>query len=350
MKSHSFKIYLKRFLFNRRIILRRTHHKKMLKMEDPPEFNHHKDHRREKLINPLHHELFMSKKDWLRTYCFLIFILPIRVALLLTLYSATYMVAKIGLFNLGEKDLVNKPISTYWRNVMKNVIGYFARITARVYGLNVTFIGQIAPVDEAPLLVMAPHSSFFDDFLINYYSNMKSCVIAKHVAKNPIMNPIIKILQYIIVDRRDFRSKEDTTKEIMRRSNLYKHENSNERWPQIVFFPEGVYTNRKALMRFKNGAFNPGKPIQPVLIRYPNKIETVTYSRNNPWQAIWVTLCQPFTRVELEYLPVYYPNIEEQMDAEIFAANVRTLMATKLSIPLSELTFKEAEQQRKKLK
>ena len=321
----------------------------MLKMEDPPEFNHHKDHRREKLINPLHHELFMSKKDWLRTYCFLIFILPIRVALLLTLYSATYMVAKIGLFNLGEKDLVNKPISAYWRNVMKDILGYFGRAIARVYGLNVTSIGQIAPVDEAPLLVMAPHCSFFDELLVNYHSN-KSGVLSYHIAKNPILNPIYKISQCIIVDRRDFRSKEDTKKEIMRRSNLYKHPNLDERWPQIVLFPEGNHTNGKALMRFKNGAFNPSKPVQPVLIRYPNKIETVTSNRNNPLQPIWVTLCQPFTRVELEYLPVYYPNIEEQMDAAIFAANVRKLMATKLSIPLSELTFKEAEQQRKKLK
>ena len=30
-------------------------------------------------------------------------------------------------------------------------------------------------------------------------------------------------------------------------------------------------------MTFKPGAFYPGKPIQPVLIRYPNKTDTITW-------------------------------------------------------------------------
>jgi len=38
---------------------------------------------------------------------------------------------------------------------------------------------------------------------------------------------------------------------------------------------------------------------------------------------MWLTLCQPFTRVELEYLPVYHPNAEEKEDAKLFARNVR---------------------------
>ena len=82
-------------------------------------------------------------------------------------------------------------------------------------------------------------------------------------------------------------------------------------------------------MRFKPGAFRPGKSVQPILIRYPNKIDTVTLDRRNPFQAIWVTLCQPYTQVELEFLPIYDPNNEEQMDSDIFAGNVRTLMAKK---------------------
>jgi hypothetical protein len=30
-------------------------------------------------------------------------------------------------------------------------------------------------------------------------------------------------------------------------------------------------------MTFKPGAFYPGKPIQPILIRYPNKTDTLTW-------------------------------------------------------------------------
>ena len=39
-------------------------------------------------------------------------------------------------------------------------------------------------------------------------------------------------------------------------------------WPQLMIFPEGSTSNRKALMSFKPGAFVPGKPVQPILIRY----------------------------------------------------------------------------------
>ena len=37
-------------------------------------------------------------------------------------------------------------------------------------------------------------------------------------------------------------------------------------WPQLMIFPEGSTSNRKALMSFKPGAFVPEKPVQPILI------------------------------------------------------------------------------------
>ena len=38
-------------------------------------------------------------------------------------------------------------------------------------------------------------------------------------------------------------------------------------WPQLMIFPEGSTSNRRALMTFAPGAFNPGKTVQPVVIR-----------------------------------------------------------------------------------
>jgi hypothetical protein len=35
---------------------------------------------------------------------------------------------------------------------------------------------------------------------------------------------------------------------------------------------------RQALLAFKAGAFFPGKPVQPVLLRYPNATDTVTWT------------------------------------------------------------------------
>lgn len=41
---------------------------------------------------------------------------------------------------------------------------------------------------------------------------------------------------------------------------------------QVLFFPEGTCSNKKALLKFKPGAFIAGVPVQPVLIRYPNSL------------------------------------------------------------------------------
>lgn len=51
---------------------------------------------------------------------------------------------------------------------------------------------------------------------------------------------------------------------------------------QVLIFPEGTCTNRSCLITFKHGAFYPGVPVQPVCIRYPNKLDTVTWTWEGP--------------------------------------------------------------------
>ena len=46
-------------------------------------------------------------------------------------------------------------------------------------------------------------------------------------------------------------------------------QSSDNKLPQLFLCPEGTNTNRKVLIQFKIGAFAPGVPVQPVLIRYP---------------------------------------------------------------------------------
>ena len=64
---------------------------------------------------------------------------------------------------------------------------------------------------------------------------------------------------------------------------------------------------------------------------------------------IWTTLAQPFTRAEIEFLPVYYPSAAEQKDPKLYASNVRDLMAADLKIPTSEMTFEEVKSRYAKL-
>jgi len=117
-------------------------------------------------------------------------------------------------------------------------------------------------------------------------------------------------------------------------------------WSQLLIFPEGSTSNRKALMSFKPGAFVPGKPVQPILVRYPNDVDTVTWTWNQQHGAksvLWLTLSQPFSRASLEFLPVYNPSPEEIADPKLYASNVRDVMAKALSVPTCDLTFEEVK-------
>ena len=295
-----------------------------------------------KKINPLQHRLSLSRRDWLRTYFYSVFLLPIRFLLLLLIHTISYVILRIALFKLNEENLLNEPIDSSWRNFLKTVLAFLGRIIVRVCGISVTVKGQISPKENAPIFVIAPHTSHIDGFIAGFWCNAPSLVLLDLYTELPFYDKMSLFWQHIALDRNDDKSRRNAETEILMRT---KNSKRNKGWPQIAIFPEGVCTNGKALMHFKPGAFKPGKSVQPVLLRFTNEIDTVTSDRSSPYLGILATICQPVTRVEIQYLPVYQPCFEEQEDAELFANNVRELMALELDLPLSEMKFAEAKRE-----
>ena len=113
------------------------------------------------------------------------------------------------------------------------------------------------------------------------------------------------------------------------------------RWPQILVYAEGVNTNGSALVKFKTGAFEPGVPVQPVLVKYPNKYATTTWSwaGTNAIQTFIWTISQFHVYQELQFLPVYQPSEAEKNDPNLYAENVRKIMAKAAGLPLSDATL-----------
>uniref|UniRef100_A0A2K5IME4 Phospholipid/glycerol acyltransferase domain-containing protein n=1 Tax=Colobus angolensis palliatus TaxID=336983 RepID=A0A2K5IME4_COLAP len=111
--------------------------------------------------------------------------------------------------------------------------------------------------------------------------------------------------------------------------------------PCVLFFPEGTCSNKKALLKFKPGAFIAGVPVQPVLIRYPNSLDTTSWAWRGPGvlQVLWLTASQPCSIVDVEFLPVYHPSPEESRDPTLYANNVQRVMAQALGIPATECEF-----------
>ncbi|RZC39607.1 Acyltransferase domain containing protein, partial [Asbolus verrucosus] len=200
--------------------------------------------------------------------------------------------------------------------------------------MNVVVKGKQASRSEAPILVIAPHSTFLDGGII-YATGFPSIIVRRESGTNPYIGKLINFTQPVYVWRDDPDSRQNTIKEIISRAT------SDLDWPQILIFPEGTCTNRSCLITFKPGAFYPGVPIQPVCIRYPNKLDTVTWTWEGPsaLKLLWLTLTQPYSYCEIEFLPVYVPNEEEKRDPKLFANNVRAVMAKTLGVPVSDYTY-----------
>ena len=319
--------------------------------EIPTYYSSDEETRANEEVDPFRHRIKMSKTQWALTYFTGAFLVPIRFLLILILVLMSWITARITLLGLTEEEILTKPISG-WRKNGKRLGNWLGRMCFRSAGfLSVKVTGEPADPSDAPILVAAPHSTFFDGFVV-FWNDMPYIVSREENRKLPFLGACIDLSQAISVRREDPDSRHKTVQEIIRRTHLHDHPDPDARWSQLVIFPEGSTSNRKALMKFKPGAFIPGKPVQPVLIRYPNKIDTVTWTWNQPHGSktiMFSTLAQLFNRAEIEYLPVYYPDEAEKKDPNLYASNVRQLMASALRVPTTDLTFEEVKARYAKL-
>ncbi|VEN45570.1 unnamed protein product [Callosobruchus maculatus] len=102
----------------------------------------HEEYTPEVLLNPFVHRLELDTTyEKIKTYILTVILLPIRVSLICFFVITGWIFASIGLWGLTEEELRQKPLEG-WRKV-------------RV-------MGNPAPRKEAPVVALAPHSSFVD--------------------------------------------------------------------------------------------------------------------------------------------------------------------------------------------
>jgi len=299
----------------------------------------------EEEVDPFRHRIKMSKFQWAWTYVLGAVLVPLRLVSIVVIVLLAWVSAKITLMGVSDEYLQTTPLRG-WRKYGKNFAEFMGRLACMACGLlSVEVRGERADPSEAPVLVCAPHSTYFDGLVV-FWSGLPYVVSRAENQKLPFIGRLVALSQAISVKREDRNSRHNTVQEIIRRTGLHQAPDPEDRWPQLVIFPEGSCSNRKALMTFKPGAFIPGKPVQPVLVRYPNKIDTVTWTWNQPHgskSVMFTTMAQPYTKAVLEYLPVYRPSQEEVDDPKLYANNVRQLMAKALQVPTTELTFEEVK-------
>ncbi|XP_068211115.1 lysophosphatidylcholine acyltransferase 2 isoform X1 [Palaemon carinicauda] len=299
------------------------------------------------ILNPFVHRLELNTAyDKFKLVFMSVFVVPLRVIGIMFCLLVAYVLASSGLCGLSRQDLAARPMSG-WRRNIRWYMGVCGRMMMRCFAFQwVRIKGRMATRAEAPIIIVGPHSSFLDAIAV-FWSNVPCLVNRIENLQLPLFGKYIDYTQPVYVWREDINSRQNTIQEIKRRAM------SDEDWPQVMIFPEGTCTNRSCLITFKPGAFYPGVPVQPVIIRYNNNTDSFTWTWDGPGalKMLWVTLCQFHNYVELEYLPVYTPNEEEKMDAKLFANNVRQVMADALGVPVADYTYDDCRlMQKAKLK
>uniref|UniRef100_A0A6I8PFH7 Lysophosphatidylcholine acyltransferase 2 n=1 Tax=Ornithorhynchus anatinus TaxID=9258 RepID=A0A6I8PFH7_ORNAN len=227
-----------------------------------------------------------------------IILFPIRVLCVGLILLLAWPFAAISTLCSPEK--ATQPILGWRRKFSQRVLKFLGRAMFLTMGFIVSVKGKVASPLEAPIFVVAPHSSFFDGIAC-VVAGLPSMVSRVENANALLLGRILRALQPVLVSRVDPDSRKTTINEIIKRAT------SGGKWPQILIFPEGTCTNRSCLITFKPGAFIPGVPVQPVLLRYPNKL------------------------VKLDGLH----------DPVLFANGVRNTMATILNVPVTDHTYED---------
>ncbi|XP_071325814.1 lysophosphatidylcholine acyltransferase 1 [Trachinotus anak] len=285
--------------------------------------------------NPFVHVLKFTHLEKAKIALMTVTLFPIRLLIAAFMMLLAWPFAFLA--SVGRSETAVEP-QCLWRRLVDVILKIIMRVMWFAGGFHwMTVKGQRALPAEAPILTLAPHSSYFDAIPVTM--TMASIVMKAESKDIPLWGTLIKYIRPVFVSRSDQDSRKKTVEEIKRRAH------SGGEWPQIMIFPEGTCTNRSCLITFKPGAFIPAVPVQPVVIRYPNKLDTITWTWQGPgaFEILWLTLCQFHNEFVIEFLPIYTPSEEEKKNPALFAINVRRVMAKALGVPITDYSFEDCQ-------
>eukprot|EP00066_Takifugu_rubripes_P026323 XP_011615589.1 PREDICTED: lysophospholipid acyltransferase LPCAT4 isoform X2 [Takifugu rubripes] len=281
--------------------------------------------------HPFVHELKMTRFQRTKGIILGSILFPLRIAMASLFFLISWPFARLRLAGLSEEEC-SRPVTGWRRWLLHPIIWLLSRAVFFSMGfLWVRVKGRRADLKEAPVLVVAPHSSFLD-MLVLYPTQLATVVSRSENTKLPVIGALLEFNQSVLVSRKDPESRKKAVAQLNERLT------SQGYWPQMLMFPEGTTTNGRALIKFKPGAFLAGVPVQPVLLRYPNELDCVrwTYKGTTWLEVLWHTASQLYTNMTIEFLPVYSPSLEEKKDPNLYADNVQKLMARALGVPATD--------------
>ncbi|KAG2614177.1 hypothetical protein PVAP13_4KG374100 [Panicum virgatum] len=238
-------------------------------------------------------------------------------------YAATWVALRGWAHAQGRSREGTGPMPAWRRRLM-----WITRISARciLFSFGYHWIrkkGRPAPRELAPIVV-SNHISYIEPIFF-FYELFPTIVSSESHDALPFVGTIIRAMQVIYVDRFSPASRKAAVNEIKRKAAC----NS---FPRVLLFPEGTTTNGRFLISFQHGAFIPGYPVQPVVVRYPHVHFDQSWGNISLLKLMFKMFTQFHNFMEVEYLPVVYPPEIKQENALHFAENTSYAMARALNV------------------
>ncbi|KAJ6836831.1 lysophospholipid acyltransferase LPEAT2 isoform X1 [Iris pallida] len=249
--------------------------------------------------------------------------LPLAVARLVLFGLALavgYVATKLALY--GWKDR-QSPMPR-WRSRLMWVTRVCSRCILFSWGYHwIKRIGKAASREIAPIVV-SNHVSYVEPIFF-FYELFPTIVASESHDNMAFVGTIIRAMQVIYVDRFSPPSRKHAVNEIKRKAACNDY-------PRVLLFPEGTTTNGKALLSFQLGAFIPGFPVQPVVVRYPHVHFDQSWGNISLAKLMFRMFTQFHNFMEVEYLPIIFPLESKQESAVHFAERTSYAMARALNV------------------
>ena len=260
-------------------------------------------------------------------------LLPLRLCILIPSFFLIWCTARLGILGMDQ----NKPASGF-RRVLQDFNYCIARFIVRIcFGfISPKISGDLLPQEAAPVLVVAPHTSIFDFWVVCWLGS--AAMVREENRHTLFLGTIFMFQQMVFVRRNSKTSRREALSTFSRRTE-------SKDWGRLVIFPEGTTSNGSSLLPFKQGEFLPGVHlIHPVLLRYPDRVDCTTWTLGNGGimgsAMVFVrAMATLYNRAEVEVMPAVRPAGDPLRFGEI----VRWAMGEKMGLPLYDGDLTVAE-------
>ncbi|KAL5727774.1 hypothetical protein ACHQM5_000929 [Ranunculus cassubicifolius] len=264
--------------------------------------------------------------EWFKT----IICIPIALIRLVVFglsLAVGFIVTKIALYRWKDKQ---NPMSS-WRCRLLWVTRFCSRCILFSFGYHwIRRKGRPAKRELAPIVV-SNHVSYIEPIFF-FYELFPTIVASESHDSIPFVGTIIRAMQVIYVNRFSSASRKDAVNEIKRKAAC-------DRFPRLLLFPEGTTTNGRVIISFALGAFIPGYPIQPVVVRYPHLHFDQSWGDISLGRLMFRMFTQFHNFMEVEYLPVISPLEKKKESVAHFAARTSFAIANALNVVQTSHSF-----------